>query len=217
MITLPPSRPLTANAPPWLRALRAPALEHPLARPTLVTERLTLRPYRADDAEQWFAIQSEPAINRFMNWPDRDRESSLRHLRDRMRHTRFSVLDDFLALAVELDGRLIGDVSLRLKCVRPTGRNVEVSWLLHPDYEGYGYAVEAASAALTLAFDHVHARWAVAYIDVHNPKSIALAERLNLRAVPLDATTIAYFGSPATYTRSTAKVTPCEPSRSELR
>jgi len=132
-----------------------------------------------------------------MKWPTRSAEESLKHLRDRTRHTRLRQANDFLALAVELDGRLIGDVSLRLKTVHRDTRNIEIAWILHPDHSGHGYATEAASALLDLAFDALEARWATALVDLDNVRSIAVAERLGLRGIPLDRDTIAFFGSPA--------------------
>ena len=169
----------------------------PLQSPQVSTERLTLRPYDVSDAEDWFAIESVSEINHFMKWPNRDRRTSLKHLRDRTRHTELSQVDDFLALAVVLDGRVIGDVSLRLRAVGDENRNVEVAWIVHPDYSGRGYATEAASALLDLAFDDLGARWATAFIDPSNVRSIAVAERLGLRGIPLDDDTIAFLGSPA--------------------
>jgi RimJ/RimL family protein N-acetyltransferase len=176
---------------------RGPWVDTTLEHPTLTTARLTLRPHRVDDAEDWFAIQSVSAINRALNWPERTARESLQHLRDRTKHVRLLQADDFLALAMELDGRLIGDVSLRLKSVPAPTRSVEVAWLVHPDYSGHGYATEAAAAVLDLAFDALGARWATALIGADNTRSIAVAERLGLQGLPVDEGTIAFFGSPA--------------------
>jgi RimJ/RimL family protein N-acetyltransferase len=177
--------------------LRGPRIDTPLQRPELTTQRLTLRPYRLTDAADWFAIQSVAEINHYMKWPVRDASSSLAHLRDRTSHTGLSQTDDFLALAVELDGHVIGDVSLRLKSVLPETRNVEVAWMLHPAHGGRGYATEATAALLDLAYDELGARWATALIDLTNVRSIAVAERLGLRGIPLDGDTVAFVGSPA--------------------
>jgi RimJ/RimL family protein N-acetyltransferase len=179
------------------RALRGARVDRPLRAPRITTARLTLRPYEVGDAADWFAIESVPEINHYMAWPARDRRSSLEHLRDRTRHTELSQIDDFLALAIEHDGRVIGDVSLRLKGVRADARNVEVAWILHPEHGGKGYATEAVSALLDLAYDDLGARWATAYIDLTNVRSIAVAERIGLRGIPLDGDTVAFIGSPA--------------------
>lgn len=161
------------------------------------TARLTLRPHRLDDADDWFRIQSIPEINHYMRWPDRTREESYSHLRDRTHHTRLSQANDFLALAVEREGRLIGDVSLRLRALPSATRSVEVAWILDPALSGEGYATEAAAAILDLAFIDLEARWAVALIDAHNDRSRSLAERLGLQGIPVDDTTVGYFCTPA--------------------
>ena len=179
------------------RILRGPRIDAPLRAPRVRTERLSLRSYRRADADDWLAIQSVAEVNHYMNWPARDARTSRQHLRDRTHHTRLSQVDDFLALAIELDGHVIGDVSLRLKAVHPETRNVEMAWILHPAHSGHGYATEAVAALLDLAFDRVGARWATAFIDLTNVRSIAVAERLGLTGIPLDSDTLAFVGSPA--------------------
>ena len=179
------------------RLFRGPRVDRPLIAPHVQLDRLSLRPYRADDAADWFAIQSIGEVNHYMKWPERDEARSRAHLRDRTHHTRLAHVNDFLALAIEVDGHVVGDVSLRLKAVHPDARNVEIAWMLHPDYSGHGYATEAVSAMLDLAFDELGARWATALIDLTNVRSIAVAERLGLRGIPLDGDSIAFFASPA--------------------
>ncbi len=153
--------------------------------------------YRREDAEDWIDIQSVGEVNHYMKWPPRDATNSRAHLRDRTRHNHLTQVNDFLALAIDLDGRVVGDVSMRLKAVHPDTRNVEIAWLLHPDYSGRGYATEAVSAMLDLAFDELEARWATALIDLSNVRSIAVAERLGLQGIPLDGNSMAFFSSPA--------------------
>ncbi len=160
------------------RVLRGPRTETPFDAPRIRTERLLLRPHRTADAADWFALQSEPAVRAFLPWPERDRASSARHLRDRTRHTRLWQKDDFLALAIERDGRLIGDVSLHLRSVGAAERSAEIGWVLHPSAGGRGYATEAASALLDFAYDVVGARWVTAVTDARNAPSLALARRL---------------------------------------
>lgn len=178
------------------RFLRGATLEQPVDAPEIRTPRLTLRPHRLTDANQWYGIQSNPEIVRFLQWPDRDRRASRQHLRDRTRHTRLYQADDFLALAVDLDGVLIGDVSLHLRIVQAESRSVEMSWLLDPAYGGHGYATEAGRALLDFAFGEVRARWATALVSANNHPSVALAHRLSLRPVSADDDTIAFITTP---------------------
>ncbi|WP_368497415.1 GNAT family N-acetyltransferase [Herbiconiux sp. A18JL235] len=162
------------------RVLRGERTEHPFEAPELRTERLLLRPHRAAarDAADWFELQAQPSVTEFLPWPERDRRLSARHLRDRTRHVRLWQADDFLALAVELDGRLIGDVSLHLRKVARDERSVEMGWVLHPAHGGKGYATEAARAVRDLAFERLEAREVTAVTDARNRRSVALATRL---------------------------------------
>lgn len=162
------------------RVLRGERTETPFDAPTVRTARLVLRPHRfsTTDVDDWFALQSEPSVVEYLPWPERDRRLSARHLRDRTRHTRLWQADDFLALAVVRDGRLIGDVSLHLRRVAAATRSVEIGWVLHPSFGGSGYATEAARAMLAVAFDAVGAHEVTAVTDGHNCRSVALAKRL---------------------------------------
>lgn len=163
---------------PRPRFLRGPALERPFHAPVLRTPRLKLRPHRLDDARAWFELQSNPDILRYLPWPERSREQSRRHLAHRTRRTVLKQQNDFLALAVERDGRLIGDIGLHLRKVEYEDRAVEISWIIDPRHGRRGLASEATAAVLELAFTELHATEVTAKIEESNRRSIALARRL---------------------------------------
>ncbi|XUK60945.1 N-acetyltransferase domain-containing protein [Plantibacter sp. RU18] len=160
------------------RLVRGPRIETPIDAHPVLTKRLVLRRHRLSDADAWFRIQSTPEVIEHLPWPVRDRAASREHLRHRTGHSRLWQSGDFLALAIEHDGRLIGDVSLHLRQVRAPDRTVEIGWVLDPAAGGHGYATEAAEAILDLAFDEVGATTVTAVIEPGNLRSIALAERL---------------------------------------
>lgn len=160
------------------RFLRGATTERPVDAHVIRTQRLTLRPHRVEDAARWHAIQSHPDVLRYVPWPKRDPDQSREHLEHRTRHTRLWQRGDFLAMAIELDGRLIGDVALHLREVEPERRTAEISWIVDPRYARRGYAREAADALLDVAFDELRAQKVVAMIDEQNERSIALAKRL---------------------------------------
>ncbi|WP_431279283.1 GNAT family N-acetyltransferase [Leifsonia poae] len=165
------------------RFLRGAHLPSQVDAPVLRTQRLVLRPHRMENLEAWTRIENDPAIQNYLHWPKRSEAEVRSHLRDRTRKTSLYQADDFLALAVELDGALIGDVSMHLRTVLPEGRSVEVGWLQLPDYRGKGYATEAAEALLDFAFRKVGALWVTAVIDVDNESSMALARRLGFERI----------------------------------
>jgi len=158
-------------------------MERALTAPVIRTNRLTLRAHRISDAERWHAIVNEPRTRQFLQWPVRDEHASRVHLQHRTRHTKLWQADDFLALAVELDGDLIGDVSMHLRSTDGPTRSAEIGWILDSRYSGNGYATEAAAAMLALAFEVLEAQWVTAIIVKGNERSVALANRLGFLPV----------------------------------
>lgn len=165
------------------RVLRGARTERPFDAPTLRTERLLLRAHRMTDAADWYELQSDTTVTAFLPWPERDARASARHLHDRTRHTRLWQAEDFLALGIEHDGRLIGDVSLQLHDVCASTRSAEIGWVLNPKHGGSGFATEAASQMLEFAFEVVRARRVTAVTDARNLRSVTLARRLGFREI----------------------------------
>ncbi|WP_299935686.1 GNAT family N-acetyltransferase [uncultured Pelagimonas sp.] len=72
------------------------------------------------------------------------------------------------------DGQLIGQVAITQP---PHFDEREIGWILFDGFEGQGYALEAATAALHWAWEQ-DMQTLVSYIEKDNTRSIALAERL---------------------------------------
>lgn len=70
---------------------------------------------------------------------------------------------------------LVGFVGLAQPIENPER---ELGWEIRADYEGQGYAFEAAAAARDHAFEALGWETLVSYVDPGNARSIALAERL---------------------------------------
>lgn len=73
---------------------------------------------------------------------------------------------------------VVGDVALWTEGADPT--KAEIGWVFHPDHGGHGYATEAATAMLRVAFDHYRLRRVVAQMDARNTASARLAERIGM-------------------------------------
>ena len=89
-----------------------------------------------------------------------------------------------LTLGAELaaSGRLVGDVTLFFHSARHAGG--EIGYAFHPDIAGQGYATEACTAVLNLAFDEFDGlglHRVVARMDARNSASARLASRLGMR------------------------------------
>lgn len=145
----------------------------------LLTPRLTLRTHTADDVDDVFAYQSDPEVARYQLYEPRTREQVVERSADWPAATRLEKNDDFLQLAIELDSRVIGSIYFVLK--RVEDEMAEIGWALHRDFQGQGYAFEAASATLDLAFRTIGLHRVTAELDPRNGPSIALCERLGMR------------------------------------
>ncbi len=77
-----------------------------------------------------------------------------------------------------IEARSGGFVGMVALTERPDFPERELGWMLLPEAEGKGYAVEAACAARAHAYGPLGWPTVVSYISPENARSIALAERL---------------------------------------
>ncbi|MDR7252943.1 RimJ/RimL family protein N-acetyltransferase [Nocardioides sp. BE266] len=141
----------------------------------LVTERLLLRPWRAED---------EAAL--VEAWADEDYASLLltgtqnpAEVREMVRRRSDPGDGMIVGLVAEHDGEVVGDSVLILG---GTGLSeAEIGWTVMPRHAGRGYATEAARAVLRMAFEHYGLRRVTANLDARNDRSAAMCERLGMR------------------------------------
>lgn len=140
--------------------------------PVLKTARLTLRPHRAED----FAVMT-PLFgsdwSRYMGPPT----SEVELWRWVGAEIASWPLLGFGSWGVDLTetGDFIGQIGINQP---PNFAEPELGWCVWPDFEGKGYAFEAAQAARDWGFGTRGLDTLVSYIDAENTRSIALAERL---------------------------------------
>ncbi|WP_405218352.1 GNAT family N-acetyltransferase [Agrococcus sp. Ld7] len=84
---------------------------------------------------------------------------------------------DAAQLGIVLDGRLVGDLMVRLTSL--ASRQAELGWMIAPEAQGKGIAGEAAAAALELAFA-IGAHRVTAQLDEQNVASRRVAERIGM-------------------------------------
>lgn len=149
------------------------------------TERLTLRPMTLDDVDDIHAYQSLPEVCRYLLFEPRTREAVAEKVAFYSTALSLEKDGDFLQLALELPAtadapaRVIGDSYFSVKSVSNLGG--EIGWTMHPDFTGQGYASEAATAVLDLAFTRLGLHRVAADLDPRNEASIALCRRLGMR------------------------------------
>lgn len=152
----------------------------PLAFPSpLATERLVLRFMTPDDVDDIHAYQSLPEVCRYLTFGPRDRATVALKVAQHAQARELHGDGDYWQIAVERDGRVIGDLYFTIKSVeQQTG---EIGWSLHPDCHGQGYMSEAANAMLGVAFDAIGLHRVMADLDPRNTASAALCRRLGMR------------------------------------
>jgi RimJ/RimL family protein N-acetyltransferase len=145
------------------------------------TDRLLLRPFREADVDDLHAMRSLPEVVRYLYGEVRSRQEVLAIVAERVTLTSLVEDDDHLVLAAErrADGRVIGDVALWLRSAEH--RQGEIGFVFHPDVQGQGYAREAASALLDLAFSELGLHRVFGRTDPRNEASAALMRRLGMR------------------------------------
>ena len=145
--------------------------------PVIETDRLTLRPHRAEDFDGYAALFGSDRA-RFMGKLNR-------------RHTWYSFCSDVAQWALVGDGAwaieerrsgaVIGQVAIQKPDHFP---EIELGWFLFPEFGGQGYATEAARAARDWAYGPGGLNGLVSYINIDNTPSIALAQRLGCTRDP---------------------------------
>lgn len=148
----------------------------------ITTERLVLRGLLASDVDDVLQYRSQPDVVRYIPGDPRDREA----VTDMLAHYGTAGFIDekrnHLTLAVELDGRVVGDVMLALNGPDGAdGKQVELGWVFTPDVQGRGYATEAARALMRVAFTELEAHRVWAQLDGQNTASARLCERIGMR------------------------------------
>ncbi|WP_295524900.1 GNAT family N-acetyltransferase [Novosphingobium sp. Chol11] len=131
------------------------------------TQRLTLRPARADDLDALYAIMRQPRAMAYWSTPPHEHPDQTADFLEGMMTIPSDLGEDFIA---ENEGRLIGKVGLY--------RFPELGYLFDPDFWGKGFAREAMVAVITRAFEVHSLPRLTADVDPRNDASIRLLERL---------------------------------------
>jgi RimJ/RimL family protein N-acetyltransferase len=143
------------------------------------TGRLRLRLHEHADAEALQRTYSRADVARYLlddPWSEAD---AARHLSERIAKSGLEGGGTALALVIEHDGAVIGDVQLWLTDAER--RVAEIGWVLNPACGGRGFAAEAVRAVLDLAFTRYGLHRVAARMDARNDASARLARRVGMQ------------------------------------
>jgi RimJ/RimL family protein N-acetyltransferase len=143
------------------------------------TPRLRLRGLTLADVDDLHAYQGRDDVATYLLHPARSREKVAEMAGEYAAHTRLEQDGDWIQPGIEIDGRIRGHLYLNLHSAEQLG--AEIGWSLHPDVGGRGYATEAATALLDVAFGEMGLHRVRADLDLRNTASAALARRLGMR------------------------------------
>jgi ribosomal-protein-alanine N-acetyltransferase len=152
------------------------------ACPTLVTERLILRPFEEPDLDDYLEILRRPEVRAALHIPDDISRGDAWLGMAQWRGQWELRGSGQWALEERSTGLLVGRAGLH----RPERRDwpgLEVGWVLHPDRWGKGYATEAGAASIAYAFEVMGADDVFSVILPDNVGSQAVAVRLGLTLI----------------------------------
>jgi RimJ/RimL family protein N-acetyltransferase len=155
--------------------------EDTASHPTILTERLLLRPFTPDDLDALHAMFGDEGVTRYLDHGPLSRDAVSELLARISTLTGIAAEHDGLRLAVELraSGQVIGDVSLWRTSAKDN--QGEIGFILHPEHQGRGYAVESMRELLRIGFEEAGLHRIVGRCDAENLASAALMERLGMR------------------------------------
>jgi RimJ/RimL family protein N-acetyltransferase len=144
--------------------------------PTLETERLLLRPWRADDIEPFAILCADVELMRFVGGA-MDRIAAWRRMSAYAGHWLLRGYGPW-ALEEKATGRFVGYSGV----FEPSGwPEREINWGVTRESLSRGFASEAAKRARAFAYDELGFSTIASCIDLENAASLAVARRLGAR------------------------------------
>ncbi|MDY7990927.1 GNAT family protein [Paenibacillus polymyxa] len=112
------------------------------------TNRLIIRDIGRSDWESIHTYTSLPEVTRYTAWGPNTEEDTKAYIEQVLASQQEQPRQDYeLAVCLKNNGTLIGGVGIHVK-----DTNAEMGYVLNPDYQGKGYAAEAARAILDFGF-----------------------------------------------------------------
>ena len=157
-----------------------PVLDHPLR-----TERLTLRPATADDADPTWTYRRLPSVNEWLSGSPADLDGYRAMFAEPARLATTVVV----TLGHDPAAPVIGDFMIRREdgwaqrdvAEQARGKQAELGWVLDPAHTGHGYATEAVRELLRYCFEELGVRRVTANSFLDNETSWRLMERVGMR------------------------------------
>ena len=161
------------------------------------TERLILRPFNEGDAADVLEYLREPAVNCFTSMKLKSLDEAEAEMKNRSGETEY-----YFAISMKDTGKVIGEIEAYPEGDDPTESEKRPKdtfspcWMLNKEYQGKGYAYEAAYAFFDYLFREKGARRIYAYTEDYNISSQHLCEKLGMRREGLFLEFISFVNNP---------------------
>ena len=141
----------------------------------LITERLTLRPFREDDTEALYAYSKDEPVGRNAGWKPHE---SIEESRDILHH--FIEEREVWAICEKQSGKVIGSIGLHRDSKRRRNFNQcrMMGYVLSKAYWGQGLMTEAAKEVLRHAFEDLGLEMVTISHFSYNQRSARVIEKL---------------------------------------
>ncbi len=155
-----------------------------MAQPSLVltTERLVLRNYRAEDWERVHIYGSNPDFSKYELWGPNTLEDTHKFVAEMIQQSSDMPRFKFdYAVCMKESNLLIGGCGIRRESELSQVANL--GWAINPDFQGKGYATEAAKALIDFGFQTLNLSVIYATCDTRNATSYKVMEKLGMKKV----------------------------------
>jgi [ribosomal protein S5]-alanine N-acetyltransferase len=142
----------------------------------LITDRLVLRPFRADDVDDALAYRNDAEFGRFL--PHIPQPFTRRDAEAFVALNMSEPWDRSPTFAVVVEGRLIGTVNFDVDAAT---RSAMIGYAIARAWWGRGFATEAARAAMEWAIHEHHLVRVWAATDIRHVRSHRVMEKLGMR------------------------------------
>lgn len=149
----------------------------------LRTERLTLRDWRSEDADDFHRLHCDPLVMATLG-PLRDTDYTVNLIADLQERSKRNGGYTYWAVERREDGRVLGFCGLDRRHEDPIRGLLEIGWRLASDCWGHGYAREAALAARDWGRAQFPEEEIVAITAETNTRSRGLMSRLGMAHRP---------------------------------
>jgi len=138
----------------------------------LETERLILRAWHTDDADDFYEYAKHPEVGLNGGWePHASKDDSLKVIQY------FIKENDIWAIVLKESNKVIGSLGLHADSKRPNISVKELGFVVSADYWNQGIATEASKRAITHAFDDMGLDLISTYHKTFNARAKRVIEK----------------------------------------